>query len=106
MTKEERNEYLRKWRAENPEKVKERSRKRYSENPEKENERIRKWRAENPEKVKERIHKWRAENPEKVLYSDVKKYLKKQIGGIPPHELIEIKFTYLKTKRLCKTLKN
>ena len=106
MTKEEKNERIRKWRAENPEKVKEHSRKRYSENSEKENERIRKWRAENPEKVKERKRKWSAENPEKVLYHDTKKNLKKQIGGIPPPELIEIKFTYLKTKRLCKTLKN
>ena len=106
MTKEEKNEYLRKWRLKNPEKVKERSRKRYSENPEKVNERIRKWRAENPEKVKENKRKWDKKNPEKVLYSDVKKNLKVQIGGIPPPELIEIKITYLKTKRLCKTLKN
>ena len=57
-------------------------------------------------KVKEQIRKWREENPEKVLYHDAKNCLKKQIGGIPPQELIEIKFTYLKTKKLCKTLKN
>ena len=58
------------------------------------------------EEKNEYDRKWRLKNPEKALYSRVKQNLKVQIGGIPPQELIEIKFTYLKTKKLCKTLKN
>ena len=57
------------WRAENPEKSKERSRiaskKWRVENPEKSREEQRKWRAENHEKSRENSRKWRAENHEK-----------------------------------------
>ena len=59
----------RKWRAANPEKVKEYQRKYTLANPEKNKEASRKWRAKDPEKArkyntqKNRI--WRANNPEK-----------------------------------------
>ena len=99
-------EYQKKWRAENSEKVKEYERKRRAENPERRKESKRKWYAENPEKAKESTRKWKEENPEKNLRYAVKNNLKKQIGGIPPPELIETKFYHIKTKRLCKTLKN
>lgn len=38
-------------------------------------------------------------------YNSTKKELKKQIGAIPPPELVEVKLLIIKTKRLCKTLK-
>jgi len=55
----------RKWRAANPEKVKEASRKWRAANPEKYKEYLRKWRAANPEKVKEYNRKYTLANPEK-----------------------------------------
>jgi len=54
-----------KWRAANPEKVKEASRKWRAANPEKYKEYLRKWRAANPEKVKEYNRKYTLANPEK-----------------------------------------
>ena len=59
-------EYNKKWQKKNPEKVKEIVRKWQKKNPEKVKERQRKYREENPEKVKERHRKYREENPEKV----------------------------------------
>ena len=56
----------RRWRAENPEKVKEINRIWKAENPEKVRERNRRWDANNPEKVRELKKRWQAENPEKV----------------------------------------
>jgi hypothetical protein len=76
------------------------------ENPEKIKVRRRKYRLENPEKEKKRIIKWRLENPEKVKEWQIRKYLKKQIGETPPPELVEIKLLINKTKQLCKTSKN
>ncbi len=55
----------RKWRAANPEKVKEAGRKWRAANPEKNKEYLRKWRAANPEKVKEYQRKYTLANPEK-----------------------------------------
>jgi len=55
----------RKWRAANPEKVKEASRKWRAANPEKYKEYLRKWRAANPEKTKEYNRKYTLANPEK-----------------------------------------
>ena len=55
----------RKWRAANPEKVKEASRKWRAANPEKCKETQRKWRAANPEKNKEYQRKYTLANPEK-----------------------------------------
>jgi hypothetical protein len=53
------------YRTENPEKVRESSRRYYEENRESELERTRKYKAENPEKIKEYNHNYRAENLEK-----------------------------------------
>jgi hypothetical protein len=55
-----------KWRAANPEKVKEASRKWRAANPEKNKEYQRKYTLANPEKNKEASRKWRAEDPEKA----------------------------------------
>ena len=38
--------------------------------------------------------------------NDVKYHLKKEIGETPPLELVEVKLLTIKTKQLCKTLKN
>ena len=65
-TKEYKQEYGKKWRTENPEKVKEASKKWRTENPEKTKEASKKWRTENPEKSRESYKKYRAENPEKA----------------------------------------
>ena len=59
-TKEQRNEYSRKWRAKNPEKFREAVRKWQAKNPEKRREYNRKFSEKNPEYVKE----WREKNPE------------------------------------------
>ena len=56
-TKEYKQEYGKKWRTENPEKVKEASKKWRTENPEKSRESYKKYRAENPEKVSEQRKK-------------------------------------------------
>ena len=56
----------RKYRENNPEKVKEANRKYRENNLEKKKERNRKYRENNPEKVKERNRKYRENNPEKV----------------------------------------
>lgn len=86
---EERREYLRRWRAANPEKVRESERRRRAtEDPEKRRETLRRWRAANPErqreisaegyrrqfaadpeKFRERGRRWRATNPEKARES-------------------------------------
>ena len=59
-------EQRRKWRAANPEKVRELKRKWRAANSEKVREYDRKYRAANPEKAREILYKWRAANPEKV----------------------------------------
>ena len=64
----------RKWRAANPEKIREYKRKRYAANPEKVREYNRKWRAANPEKVLEYKRKRYAANPEKVREYKRKRY--------------------------------
>ena len=66
QTKEQRNEYARKWRAEHPEKTRESVRKWQAKNPEKAKAAIKKWREKNPERITELRLKYRAENPEKV----------------------------------------
>ena len=80
-------EYQKKWQAENSEKVKEYHRK---------------WKAENSEKVKEKNRKWQAENYEKLKKIRIKSNLKKQIGEVPPPELVEIKFLVYKIKKQLK----
>ena len=79
-----------------------------------------KWNNANYEKVKITKKRYKIKHREKVLKSGreyyntsevaklnaVKQNLKKQIGGNPPSELVEVKLLILKTKRLCKTSKN
>lgn len=55
-----------KYREENPEKIKAQRKKYYQENPEKEKARNKKWRKENPEKARAKSKKYREENKEKV----------------------------------------
>ena len=62
-------EYARKYRAANPEKVKERNRKYYAANPEKQREYRRQRYAANPEKYNEAERQYRAANPEKCKES-------------------------------------
>ena len=103
-TKEEKAEDMRKYRAENPEKIKAYRAK---------------WQAENAEKNKARFTKWRAENPEKDKAKKAKEvlslaryYVKGVLvaQGFPKEsitpELIELKRITLKTSRLCRQLKN
>ena len=60
------NETTKKWRENNPEKIKESSKKYYENNPEKERERNKKYRENNSEKIKESKKKWRENNQEKI----------------------------------------
>ena len=134
MTKEERGEYNRKWRAENVEKIKAKKAKYRAENAEKIKSYRAKWGAENAEKVKASQAKWNAENPEKIKASQAEWFAKnaekekarraKSIAelkdgyveemlrrqGFPKEsitpELIELKRITLKTSRLCRQLKN
>jgi len=87
MTKEERNEYQRKWYAENKEKVKEYVKKWDAENKEKRKEQSKKWRAENKEKRKEIDKKWYAENKEK-RNEHVKKWYAGNIKNITDYYCI------------------
>ena len=66
--------YEAKYRAANPEKVKERRAKRYVDNKERELAAVAKYRASNPEKVKEGRDKYRASNPEKAKEGRAKYY--------------------------------
>ena len=59
ICKECTRERVRRWEAENPEKVREAKRRWRAENPEKAREQSRRWRAENPEKVREAGRRWR-----------------------------------------------
>ncbi len=69
---EKARESSRKWAAANPEKVRERGRKYFIANPEKFKEQGRKYRADNPEKGREYSRKYRAANPEKARESSRK----------------------------------
>lgn len=77
--KECKREAARKWRLENPEKVREHDRKWRLENPEKVREIHSEWRLENREKVKkkgrEAARKWRRENLEKARENSRKWHL-------------------------------
>ena len=103
-TKEEKAEYMRKYRAENPEKIKAYRAKGFAKNAEKNKARFNKWRAENPEKNKAK--------KAKAVLSLARHYVKGilvaqgfQKESITP-ELIELKRITLKTSRLCRQLKN
>ena len=89
-------EYNRKWRTANPEKVREAGRKWAAANPEHDRkwaaanpeyarkwraanpEYYRKWRADNPEKLRETTRKWRADNPEKLRAKDQRRRARKK----------------------------
>ena len=43
---------------------------------------------------------------DKRIKNSIRLRLKKQIGETPPPELVEVKLLIIRTKRLCKTLKN
>lgn len=91
----------RKWRAANPEKIREYKRKRYAANPEKVRERNRKWCAANPEKVLEYKRKWRE------ILSDgyLRSRLKQRNLPVTP-ETIEYKRIQLKLYREIKKQQN
>ena len=106
----------RKWRAANPEKIREYKRKRYAANPEKVREYNRKWCAANPEKVLEYKRKRYAANPEKVLEYNRKwreilsdgylRYKLKQLNLPVTPETIEYKRIQLKLYREIKKQQN
>jgi hypothetical protein len=60
-------ETVRRWQTENPEKNREKSRRWYAKNAEKVKETKKRWRAENSEKARERQRRRYAENPEKAI---------------------------------------
>ena len=121
--KEKALENRRKYYEANKEREFENRRKYYEANKEKDLANARKWRETNKEKVAEYSRKWAEANPEKakasvkkfnVLYKAelrdpyVKQILRQQgfkSEQITP-ELIELKRITLKTKRLCRQLKN
>ena len=94
-------EYDRKWCAANPEKVLEYKRKRYAANPEKAREYKRKRYAANPEKVLEYNRKWREILPDGYLRSQ----LKQRNLPVTP-ETIEYKRIQLKLYREIKKQQN
>ena len=113
MTKEENREYMRKWRAENAEKIKTHNAKYHAKNSEKIKAKSAKWAKENPEKVKEIKANYRAKNAEKLktynakaILSLARHYVKGilVVQGFPKEsitkELIEVKRLIIKTKRL------
>ena len=91
----------RKWRAANPEKVREYKRKRYAANPEKVLEYKRKRYAANPEKVLEYNRKWR-----EILSDGYLRYKLKQLNLPVTPETIEYKRIQLKLYREIKNQQN
>ena len=104
MTKEERREYNRKWRAENAEKIKASQAKYCAENAEKVKAYKAEWFAKNAEKEKVRRAKSIAELKDGYVEEMLRRqgFKKEQITP----ELIELKRITLKTTRLCRQLKN
>jgi len=66
----------RKWRQNNPDKVRARNVAYYYKNVEAEKERIKKWRIENPEKSAAAQAAWRKNNPDKIRLTNQKMYAK------------------------------
>ena len=91
----------RKWRATNPEKVREYKRKRYAANPEKVREYNRKRYAANPEKVLEYNRKWR-----EILSDGYLRYKLKQLNLPVTPETIDYKRIQLKLYREIKKQQN
>ena len=118
-TKDERRDYMRKYRAENPEKIKSKKAKYRAENAEKIKSYRAKWGAENPEKIKASKAEWFAKNAEKEKARRAKSIAELKDGYVEERlrsqgfkseqitpELIELKRITLKTTRLCRQLKN
>ena len=89
ICKECKEKAVRKWQAENYEKVKERNRRYYAKNPEKVKEMVKRYKAENPEKVRKAVKRWCAENPEKVREAK-KRQGKRQIDALAPGYLKQL----------------
>lgn len=117
-----------KWKADNPEKVREYKAKWQADNPEKVREYTAKWSVAHPEKVRECQTRWKANNPEKVRAYEIKRRADnpeaKRIRqarwreglsdrcvaeylGLPnpPPELIELKREQLKMLRASRQLR-
>lgn len=119
--KREAAEYARKWRADNPDKVRENNRKWRESHPytnnegmkiwqqanrEKVSEYNKKWRAANPEKFKasasEATRKWQKANPDKMAASARRRYEKiKAAGTHTPDEALEVFITQNGLCALC-----
>ena len=99
------SQYMRKWRADNSEKVRENSRKQRITNPEKVREKSRKWYAANPEKVREKSRKYRRKAREELSYYYLKRQLKTRHLPITP-EMIDYKRIQLKLYREIKNQQN
>lgn len=84
------SQYMRKWRADNPEKVRENSRKQ---------------RITNPEKVREKSRKYRRKAREELSYYYLKRQLKNRHLPITP-EMIDYKRIQLKLYREIKNQQN
>ena len=119
MAKEERGEYMRKYRAKNKEKLKAKKAKYRAENAEKIKSYRAKWGAENPEKIKASQAEWFAKNAEKEKARRAKSIAELKDGYVEEMlrrqgfkkeqitpELMELKRITLKTTRLCRQLKN
>ena len=73
QTKEQRKEYQRQWRKNNPDKVRANSRRWRKNNPDKVREYNQTWRENNPDKVKGYAANYRKNNPEKVRDHSIRK---------------------------------
>ena len=115
ICKECKNKAVIRWRAENPEKVREKAREAVrrwrAKNPEKAMEKAReadrRWKSKNPEKVRETYRRWKSENPEKVREADRRRintlaprYLKKLISAKYSIDISEIGDELIKAKRM------
>jgi hypothetical protein len=93
-----------KWKAENPGKVKAGDAKRYAEKSEMIKVAVAKWRAENPEKMRANIKKQDARRAAELRDSYIRTALRIPIADCPP-ELIEAKREQLAMHRLGKAIK-
>lgn len=75
MNKEERKEYMKQWKKNNPEKVKEMRKRYYEKHKEQFKEYQKRWNEKNPEKVKEMVHNYYMNNKEKY-YQQHKEWCK------------------------------
>ena len=93
-------EYQKKWKESNPTWFKEYKKKWYKDNKKEVIEKQKKYSENNPDLIRAKNREWKESNPERQLYYCQKYRLKKQIGEIPPPELVEVKLLINKIKRL------